>query len=70
MILKAARFLGLAPVAPTLGPTFCHVTETPGKPRLPGTAWLTVRQDVYVAFGPALAAWIEATDPPRAPRPR
>jgi hypothetical protein len=43
-------------VALTLGMTFCHVMEIPGKLRLDGAAWLTVQQNLYVAFGVVGAA--------------
>jgi hypothetical protein len=59
MILKLARFVSLLLTALTLGLTFCHVMEIPGKLRLAGAAWLTVQQNLYVAFGPPLGAWIE-----------
>jgi hypothetical protein len=54
--LKATRFLSLLLVALTLGMTFCHVMEIPGKLRLDGAAWLTVQQTLYVAFGVVGAA--------------
>jgi hypothetical protein len=53
--LKATRFLSLLLVALTLGMTFCHVMEIPGKLRLDGAAWLT---NLYIAFG-AVGAVIE-----------
>ena len=59
MILKIVRFPNLLLVALTLGLTFCHVMEIPGKLRLSAAAWLTVQHNLYVAFGPALGAWIE-----------
>jgi hypothetical protein len=31
---------------------FAHVAELPGKLRLDGPAWLTVQQDLYIAFRP------------------
>ena len=58
MILKTVRFLSLLLVALTLGMTFCHVMEIPGKLRLGGAAWLTVQHNLYVAFG-ILGAVIE-----------
>jgi hypothetical protein len=42
----------------TLGMTFCHVMEIPGKLRLDGAVWLVVQQNLYVAFG-AVGAAIE-----------
>jgi hypothetical protein len=51
MTLKTIRFVSLLLVALTLGMTFCHVMEIPGKLRLGGTAWLTVQHNLYVAFG-------------------
>ena len=44
--------LGLLFVALTLGLAFAHVLESVGKVALDGTAWLTVQQTLYVAFGP------------------
>ena len=49
MILKIVRFLNLLLVALTLGLTFCHVMEIPGKLRLSGAAWLTVQHNLYIA---------------------
>jgi hypothetical protein len=43
MILNATRFLSLLLVALTLGMTFCHVMEIPGKLRLDGATWLIVQ---------------------------
>jgi hypothetical protein len=43
-------------VALTLGMTFCHVVEIPGKLRLDGAAWLTVQENLYIAFGVVGAA--------------
>lgn len=51
MSLRITRFFSLFLVALTLGMTFCHVLEIPGKLRLEGTEWLTVQQNLYVAFG-------------------
>jgi hypothetical protein len=51
MALTTARFFSLLLVALTLGMTFCHVMEIPGKLRLDGAAWLTVQHNLYVAFG-------------------
>src|SRR3954469_12240697 len=59
MVLKVLRFLSLLLVALTLGLTFCHVMEIAGKLRPSGAEWLTVQHNPYVAFGPALGAWIE-----------
>ena len=59
MLQMATRFLSLFLVALVLGLTFCHVMEIPGKLRLSGPEWLTVQHNLYVAFGPALGAWIE-----------
>lgn len=56
MILNTTRFLSLLLVALTLGMTFCHVMEIPGKLRLEGAVWLTVQQNLYVAFGVVGAA--------------
>lgn len=51
MLLKFVRFLNLLLVALTLGMTFCHALEYPGKLRLSGPEWLTVQHNIYVAFG-------------------
>ena len=56
MALKATRFVSLLLVALTLGMTFCHVMEIPGKLRLGGPDWLTVQHNLYVAFGVVGAA--------------
>jgi hypothetical protein len=58
-MLRVLRFASLFLVALTLGLAFCHVMEVPGKLRLSGPEWLTVQHNLYVAFGPALGAWIE-----------
>ena len=51
MLLKFVRFVNLLLVALTLGMTFCHALEYPGKLRLSGPEWLTVQHNIYVAFG-------------------
>jgi hypothetical protein len=51
MVLKVIRYLSLLLVALTLGLTFAHVMEIPGKLRLDGASWLTVQHNLYVAFG-------------------
>lgn len=51
MTLKVVRFLSLLLVALTLGMTFAHVMEIPGKLRLDGATWLTVQHNLYIAFG-------------------
>lgn len=51
MLLKFVRFLNLLLVALTLGMTFCHALEYPGKVKLDGPEWLTVQHNIYVAFG-------------------
>jgi hypothetical protein len=53
MILKTVRYLSLLLVALTLGLTFAHVMEIPGKLRLDGATWLAVQHNLYVAFGVA-----------------
>jgi membrane associated rhomboid family serine protease len=58
-MLKLLRFLGLLLVALTLGLTWCHVLEIPGKLRLGGAEWLTVQHNLYIAFGPPVGAPIE-----------
>jgi hypothetical protein len=60
MLLKIIRFLNLLLVALTLGMTFCHALEYPGKRSLDGQDWLTVQHHVYVAFG-VIGAVIEVT---------
>jgi hypothetical protein len=60
MLLKTLRFLNLLLVALTLGMTFCHALEYPGKRDLDGTDWLMVQHHVYVAFG-VIGAVIEVT---------
>lgn len=47
----AIPLLSLLFVALTLGLTFAHVLEIVGKLRLGPTDWLTVQQNLYVAFG-------------------
>ena len=56
MALKIIRYLSLLLVALTLGMTFAHVMEIPGKLRLEGASWLTVQHNLYVAFGVVGAA--------------
>ncbi|MBX6320816.1 MAG: hypothetical protein IRY94_03220 [Rhodospirillaceae bacterium] len=51
--MKALRLLSLLLVALTLGLAFAHVMEFPGKLRFDGPLWLTVQQNLYVAFGVA-----------------
>jgi hypothetical protein len=51
LALKAVRYLSLLLVALTLGLTFAHVMEIPGKLRLDGATWLAVQHNLYVAFG-------------------
>jgi hypothetical protein len=46
------QFLSLVGVGLTLGLAFAHVLEVIGKMRLDGPQWLTVQQNLYVAFGP------------------
>ena len=48
----ALPLLSLLFVALTLGLTFAHVLEIAGKLRLGPREWLTVQQNLYVAFGP------------------
>lgn len=48
----AVPLLSLIFVALTLGLTFAHVLEIVGKLRLGARDWLTVQQNLYVAFGP------------------
>jgi hypothetical protein len=56
MPLKVVRYLSLLLVALTLGMTFAHVMEIPGKLRLDGATWLTVQHNLYIAFGVVGAA--------------
>jgi hypothetical protein len=56
MTLKTTRFLSLLLVALTFGMAFCHVMEIPGKLHLNGAQWLTVQQNLYIAFGVVGAA--------------
>ncbi len=56
MTLKVVRYLSLLLVALTLGMTFAHVMEIPGKLRLDGATWLAVQHNLYVAFGVVGAA--------------
>lgn len=60
MLLKTVRFINLLLVALTLGMTFCHALEYPGKRSLDGADWLMVQHHVYVAFG-VVGAVIEVT---------
>jgi len=60
MLLKFLRFVNLLLVALTLGMTFCHALEYPGKVKLDGPEWLTVQHNVYIAFG-VVGAIIEVT---------
>jgi hypothetical protein len=60
MLLKLVRFFNLLLVALTLGMTFCHALEYPGKLKLTGAEWLTVQHNIYVAFG-VIGAIIEVT---------
>jgi hypothetical protein len=60
MLLKFVRFLNLLLVALTLGMTFCHALEYPGKLQLSGADWLLVQHNIYIAFG-VVGAIIEVT---------
>jgi hypothetical protein len=59
-MLKFLRFVNLLLVALTLGMTFSHALEYPGKAKLDGAEWLTVQHNVYLAFG-VVGAIIEVT---------
>lgn len=59
-MLKVIRFVNLLLVALTLGMTFSHALEYPGKAKLDGAEWLTVQHNVYLAFG-VVGAIIEVT---------
>jgi len=60
MLLKFVRFVNLLLVALTLGMTFCHALEYPGKLKLAGPDWLMVQHNIYAAFG-VVGAIIEVT---------
>ena len=69
--------LSLIFVALTLGLTFAHVLEIVGKLRLGPRDWLTVQQNLYVAFGPVGGAceilaiaftWLTVVNRPRSSR--
>jgi hypothetical protein len=60
MLLKTIRFFNLLLVALTLGVTFCHALEFPGKLGLDGADWLLVQHHLYGAFG-VVGAVIEVT---------
>jgi hypothetical protein len=60
MLLKILRFINLLLVALTLGMTFCHALEYPGKRTLDGADWLMIQHNLYVAFG-VIGAVIEVT---------
>jgi hypothetical protein len=60
MLLKFVRFVNLLLVALTLGMTFSHVLEYPGKVKLTGPEWLTVQHNIYSMFG-VVGAIIEVT---------
>ncbi len=60
MLLKFVRFVNLLLVALTLGMTFCHALEYPGKRNLTGADWLMVQHNIYIAFG-VVGAIIEVT---------
>ena len=59
MIIKILRFVSLLLVALIFGLAFCHVMEMPGKLRFNATEWLTVQQNLYIAFGAPIGAAIE-----------
>jgi hypothetical protein len=58
-MLRVLRFANLLCVALTLGLTWAHVLEVPGKLRLDGPHWLAVQHNLYIAFGPPVGAPIE-----------
>ena len=60
MVLKFVRFVNLLLVALTLGMTFTHALEYPGKTSLTGADWLMVQHNLYIAFG-VIGAIIEVT---------
>jgi lysylphosphatidylglycerol synthetase-like protein (DUF2156 family) len=47
------RILAIVPTGLIFALSFAHLMELPGKLRLDGTAWLTVQQNLYIAFGTA-----------------
>jgi len=59
VVVKVLRFVHLLLVALIVGLAFCHVMEMPGKLRLNGTEWLTIQQNLYIAFGAPIGATIE-----------
>jgi len=56
--MRLLRMTCLVCVVLTLGLSFAHVLEVPGKLQLDGAQWLTVQQHLYVGFG-TLGAAIE-----------
>src|SRR5262245_12048319 len=60
MLLKFVRFVNLLLIALTLGITFSHALEYPGKAELSGPDWLTAQHEIYLAFG-VIGAVIEVT---------
>ena len=55
MRLVALRLAGLVCALLIFAMAFAHVMELPGKLRLDGSSWLTIQQNLYIAFGPAAA---------------
>ena len=60
MLLKSVRLLNLLLVALTLGMTFSHALEYPGKGSLTGADWLMLQHNIYIVFG-VVGAIIEVT---------
>jgi len=60
MLLKSIRFFNLLLVALTLGMSFSHALEYPGKPNLTGADWLMLQHNIYIVFG-VVGAIIEVT---------
>jgi hypothetical protein len=54
--MRLLRIACLTCVVLTLGLSFAHVLEVPGKLQLDGAQWLTVQHHLYVGFGTVGAA--------------
>jgi hypothetical protein len=52
MAVRWLRFVSLFLTAIAMGLTFCHVAEIWGKLRLDPGTWITIQQNLYVAFAP------------------
>lgn len=74
--MRLLRMACLTGVILTLGLSFAHVLEVPGKLQFDGPQWLTVQQHLYVGFGTVGAAievlaivlaWVLTLRPRKAP---